>query len=632
MIKIKTNIKINLKLITLKKTNVYHFTKLNNKNINNIDKNNSNNNKNITNNNNDKTEENLLYKESIEDKINVIIDKLDNLINQNEKLILFQYIFNYFNSTLQEIKTFSPNTIKRYIDIHIENLKENDKNLVEQVIKNLMRMIFYMNHIFNTYEIESILKILLFSINDINDKTLIKLSNQLLEIIKKKCDNEELFKSVYSLLGEYNSNYDNCYDFMYLLIPECDNILNNSNYFKQVFRLICLTDNNSKKVGKIIDILYRKYNNNFNQAYDEETQNNKKKILMFMEKTNSLYYREFKSIHENTGQDNINVNIKVNDIKNNKINNNISQYKKQNNTNDENIKKESFNNKNMSPSIKTDNLSNSIRDKNNIILNTNDKSLNGINTINTNLNGNNIISINNSNNNNIIITNKLPDDTIPNEIKMCIQSNNLEQYIFYMEEHKSYIPEFILLLSNKKYNDTKYTITLLNFTKNLLNSNNFTIDLNTCINLMVKQLIYILNGHKNSEKIIELIKNILSDMPLYLNANKSLTSMAKFLNIDNDQIILETLLLSIQNFAINLRNKKINKSENNDIKLDNLLECFISEVFNLLKHQNSEIRKRAVYCCVEIHFSFGKDFEPFLMKIPKNQQNLIKLFIKKRNG
>ena len=78
----------------------------------------------------------------MEQKVIFILDKLDNLIIQNEKLILFQYLFNYFNMILTEIKTFSQSTIRRYIDIHIENLKQNDSNLVEQVIKNLMRMIY----------------------------------------------------------------------------------------------------------------------------------------------------------------------------------------------------------------------------------------------------------------------------------------------------------------------------------------------------------------------------------------------------------------------------------------------------------------------------------------------------------
>ena len=633
------------------KTNIYHFNKSNNKkdskknnmehstnnsNIDNLIKNALNNNNNNKNNNDNQSDKKL--PESIEDKIITIIDKLDTLINQNEKLLLFQYLFNYFNSTLQEINNFSQNTIKRYIDIHIENLKEIDnKALVEQVIKNLMRMIFYMNKIFNTYEIESILKILLFSIQEINDKTINKLSNQLLEIMKKKCDNEELFKSVYSLLGEYNSNYDNCYEFIYLLMPECDKILNNNNYFKQVFRLICLTDINSKKVGKIIDILYRKYANNFNQAYDEETPENKKQILGFMEKSNSLYYREFKSLHEGNNANNVQKN-KINEKKE-QINNKISQNKIDNNVKIENVNKDILNNNKysslinnyISPKNNNINSQNNMNSKTNIILNQNNKN-NNINTISTNLTGSNIISINNSNNNNIIITNKLPEESIPNEIKISIQNNSLEQYLLYMEEHKSYVPEFFLLLSDKKYNDEKSSNTLLHFVKALLNSDKFSIDLNPCVNLIVKQLINLLSLHKNNNEIIELIKKIISEMPIYLNPEKSLSSISKFLNMDNDCNIIETLLLSLENYIINLKNKKKSNSNNDNVPFVNLLDYFITEVFDLLKHQNSEIRKRAVYCCVEIHLLIGKEFEPFLNKIPSAQQNLIKLFIKKRMG
>ena len=110
--------------------------------------------------------------------------------------------------------------------------------------------------------------------------------------------------------------------------------------------------------------------------------------------------------------------------------------------------------------------------------------------------------------------------------------------------------------------------------------------------------------------------------------------MTKYLTMDNESIVLEILLSSLQDFIINSKNKKINKNDNNNeiIPLEKLLDYFIFEVFNLLKHQNSEIRKRAVYCCVEINVAIGKKFEPFLVKLTKAQQNLIKLFIKKRNG
>ena len=593
-----------------------------------------------------KNEELILNNEDLEQKLNFIIDKLDNLINQNEKLILFQYLFNYFNSIFTEIKNFSNDTIRRYIDIHIDNLKENDTNLLEQVIKNLMRMIFYLKDIFSSYDIELILRILLFSINNINMKTLKKLSYDLLEIIKKKYDNEELFQSVYSLLGECKTSYDECYDFMYMLIPSCDKILKNSNYFKQVFRLICLTDINSKKVGKIIDILYRKYRNNFNQAFDEETSENKKQILMFMEKFNSLYFLEFKSKHENNliNDNNTNTNSSNNY---DELNNNSHQIiistipqKRQNSENIDsdnminNKKSNSFSNKTSETninSVSNTNVKSMSNKSNNIILNQIPKNNNNINSISTNLNGNNIISINNSNNNNIIITNKVEVDSIPTEINQAIKNNDIEQYMLYIKKHKSYIPEFILLLSNKKYSEQSYAFTLLNFTKNILNSSDFSIDLNTCINLMIKQIIYIFNLHKNNENIQELIKNILSDMPIFLNSEKCLSSMAKFLTSDTDNEILEILILSLESFCLNYY-KKIEEVNKERKPLQNLLDNFITELFNLLKHQNSEIRKRALFCCVDIYTVIGKELDNFISKLPNAQQNLIRLYIKKRVG
>ena len=589
-----------------------------------------------------KNEEQKIKDETEEQRVIAILDKLDNLINQSEKLIFFQYLFNHFNMILKEIKTFSQSTIKRYIDIHIENLKENEPNLIEQVLKNLMRMIFYLNDIFSTYDIELILKILLFSINDTNIKTLKKLSYDLLEIIKKKCDNEELFQSVYSLLGEYNSNYDDCYEFMYLLIPSCDKILKNINYFKQVFRLICLTDVNSKKVGKIIDILYRNYRNNFNQAFDEESQENKNNILTFMEKLNSLYFREFKSTHENELKNPIN-NNKINNesnVGNNQINSSLIQKQEQKNNNimkttesdDISLSKEILNNKiSETNNTVSNNLKPSTNKSNNIILSQSTKNNNNINTINTNLNGNNIISINNSNNNNIIITNKLPEELIPSEIQTSIKNNDLEQYMFYLQKHKSYIPEFILLLSNKKYSEPKYVLTLLNFIKNILDKNEFFIDLNTCINLLIKQMIHLYNTNKNNKKIVENINNILSDMPIYLNSEKCLSLMAKYLTSDTDISTLEILILSLENFGKNYKQKV--EGINREVKpLQNLLNFFIFEIFNLLKHQNNEIRKRALYCCLEIYTTIGKEFEPLVEKLPNAQQNLIRLYMKKRIG
>ena len=611
------------KAINKSKPNIYHFTKPN-YNHNTISTFKSVNYDNFINSlinidDNDDKKDILKSKESTEEKVNVIIDKLDNLINENEKLILFQYLFNYFNAILKDIKNFSPNTKKRYIDIHLDNLKETDKNLIEQVMKNLMRMIFYLHQIFDRYEIETILKALLFTVNDINDRTIHKLNLQLLDIMKKKCDNEELFKSVYSLLSEYNKNYDDCFEFMILLLPNCDKILNNDNYFKQLFRLICLTDNDSKKVGKLIDLLYRNYTKNFNLAFEEESAENQNKILMFMENSNSLYYREFKSLQKNSI----------------KIKNTEESITKETN---ENIykSKTSSSKGNITPSISNksskvideqsnEDINKSNNNSNNVILNT--KNENEIGSINTNLNANNIISINNSHNNNIIITNKLLEDSIPKDIKEIIKNNNLQKYLTYMEEHKSFIPEFILLLTNPKYTDKKSIITLLNFTNELINKQNFTIELNPCINLLIKQIISILISNKTNEEVIELVLKIFNNIPLKLNAEKALSSIAKNLTMNNDNAVLEVLLNSLKYFVSNYQSKS-NNSENTP--LIKLLDCFIFDVFNLLKHSISEIRKRAIYCCVELNMILGEKFQPFLQKMPNAQQSIIKLYTKKK--
>ena len=565
------------------------------------------NNTNLTKTNNDN-----IFNQPMEQKIQILINKLDNIINSKEKLLIFQYLFNNFNEVLKDYNknNISQNTLKKYVDIHIENLKENDKILLEQIIKNLMRMVFYMNQVFDIYEIENILKILLFSTIENNDKTLVKLNNELLEIIRKKCDNEELFKTVYGLLRESNSNHDNCYEFMSLLIPECDNILNNNNYFKQIFRLICLTETSSKKVGKIIDILYRKYTKYFTQAYKEENINNQQKILYFMEKSNSFYFREFKAECE----------CDLNSS--NKILNtlNTQETKEDDSENESHIK-------NKLSDIPHNNITKKIMQSNNI-----NKGINSSNHSIKNSNiDNSILKIENNNSfqkvennlnesNNISGTNLLKD-IVPNEIKIAIENNNIELFMSYMDKHRSYIPNFFLLLSNKNGNDQIYLVRLLNFTEKLVISNNFPIDLNPCVHLIIRQIITLMPLFKNNSNIIEPMIKLLSELPLFLNAKKYFLGINKYLTLDNDIYILEILLQIIKDYII-----KVNE------EIENLLVLFIDNIFGLLNHQNSEIRKRAVYCCVEVYLIIGKRFDIYINKVPKTQQNLIRLFIKKRTG
>ena len=120
-------------------------------------------------------------------------------------------------------------------------------------------------------------------------------------------------------------------------------------------------------------------------------------------------------------------------------------------------------------------------------------------------------------------------------------------------------------------------------------------------------------------------------MPIFLNSEKCLTSMAKYLTTETDDHTLELLILSLEKFCLNY-NTKVNNTNKEKESLPNLLNYFISEIFNLLKHQNSEIRKRALFCCVEIYTVIGKEFDNFVSKLPNAQQNLIRLYIKKKLG
>ena len=557
-----------------------------------------------------------IFCKTMEGKLKMSVDKLDNLMDPKEKLIIFQYLFNNFSEIMNDYnqKKINQNTLKKYVSIHVDNLKEKDNLLLEQIIKNLMRMVFYMQQIFDFYKIENILKFILFSLCDNNDDTLIKLSNELLAIIRKKFDNEEIFKTLYGLLKENNSNQDKCYEFMSLLIPECNSILSNINYFKQVFRLICLTEVESNKIGKIIDILYRKYPSNFIQAFNGEVEPNQHKILYFMEKSNSFYFRQFESeCQKNEERKMLNI---------------IDETQEDKNENQENqeILKDDQIKEDLIFIDDTKNNLNRKNDSNNIISNQNESNIdqnNKQNSINLNL-------INNSKKqktqyseySNNINYNSLIKEPIPNEVKTAIENNNSELFLDYINKHNNYIPNFFILLTNKKYSDIKNISILLFFTENLLITKNLINENNSYMELIIKQLVSLLTAFKNEKNIINTTAKLLTEIPILLNAEKYFKSINKYLKLDTDVFILENLLQIIKDYIIKSKNVGIN----------NLISSSIDKIFNLLNHQNSEIRKRAVYCCVEIYLVIGKEFENYTNNIPKAQQNLVRLYIKKRTG
>lgn len=52
-------------------------------------------------------------------------------------------------------------------------------------------------------------------------------------------------------------------------------------------------------------------------------------------------------------------------------------------------------------------------------------------------------------------------------------------------------------------------------------------------------------------------------------------------------------------------------------------------VYEAFKHSNVDVRKSVVYLMVDLHFSLGELFEPYLKRLSIEQQKLIQIYIKK---
>ena len=179
-----------------------------------------------------------------------------------------------------------------------------------------------------------------------------------------------------------------------------------------------------------------------------------------------------------------------------------------------------------------------------------------------------------------------------------------------------------MLLSDENYSNSVYTKNILNFIYSLVSTqNNLKDELTQNMEILVDQLIhFFLINIKNSLKA-DVIKEILNLLPIKINSENFYKSISKYLNKNNNAILLQALLICIKNSVVN------DKSKN----LENQLPLFINGVIELLDHPMSDVRKYAIYCCVEIYMVLGHKFDNYLELLPKNQQNLINLFIKKKN-
>ena len=508
------------------------------------------------------------YKTQTEEKVLILIKKLDETKNDNDKLLVFQYLYNDFKQILKDIKYFSEVSIRKFIDKHVEYLNNEEKNITSQVIKNLMRMIYYMKDLFNKYDIETILKLMLIELKQLKhvnnnedknddvvninvdtnqeDNTLYKLIFQLYEIIIRKYEQEELLKMFFSIIKSYNElddnskisnelDFDTCFNWISNLIISSSDIFGNPINFKKYFKILLSSlDIKSPKILEFLDYLYKTFNENFISSFKEETEDNKKKLLSFLENNNSTYYQEL-----------LNLNKLISTRKNSEA--------------------------------KLNNTYNSFEDD---------------------------------------------YEELPEDIRKSIESNDVEGFKTCLEKNKKILPSFLLLLSDNEY--IKYTENLINFTYALIisKSDKFISDLDKCIELFINQVIYILLTNLKNQNIIKVANDILIMTPLKLNSEKYFKTISQYLNTKSAELLLITLLHSIKNFVLDNQTKYLEK----------FLPYFAENLLSLINHKSKEIKEEAVHCCVEIIMVVGYKFDKYLELLPKSQQNLINLFIKKRTG
>ena len=481
--------------------------------------------------------------ESIEKNVVSYLNKLSGDINAEEKLKILQFFYNNFKEILNEYKKFSTSTLRNFINIHIKYLKMNDDdvNLIEQIIKNLIRIIFYMTQALNGNDIKIIVKITMKKIN-LNEKTISNFSYKLLDIIRKKGKIGDLYVGVLNSCEEKNFQMNEiCYEYLTFLT----NHYKNDNYFENIFQLIYGANINSKKIGKLIEALYKNNQDEFIKLYKQESGNNQNKIVAIMENNNLDFIQEFKELL---------------DTKNNG----------------------------------TNHFDKSGRNK--------------INKI--------IIDSNNSNNN----YNEIKED-ISQELKFYLETGNTKKFISFIDDNINYVSSFIIIL--EKYPDSNYFKNYLNFIYALVvHPNKCGKELSKNMKLLLKQIFNILLSNTSDSLYANTIKEILYMLPIKTNSTIFFKEISSYLNNNTDERILQILLGSIKNYVI------YNKSK--DLKSE--ISLVINEILNLMENPTSDIRKIAIYCCVEIYNILKDDFNVYIDKIPKNTQNIINQIIKKKYG
>jgi hypothetical protein len=282
-------------------------------------------NKHVTHNNNENQEQQTPQSfekpkfKNTEDLLKMQLNKI--IRNQGDKeadmLIRFsgfEQISQLFNELYSNIEYITMATLQSLVSLHINNLPEyQSTKLTVQVMKNLIKFIFYLDNIFNDSSIYKIVQIVVFNIASENEDVS-ETANSLFEIMRKKLDSNNLIKPVIDMLSnetilESESLLEICFDIISPLIECSVVVMSKQDYLNSCFiqftnLLIIHIQNKSVVKYKILDCyeqILKKYPKHFYQAFsglNEELRNNlsvifenqnKKFILENIKKNSSPY-------------------------------------------------------------------------------------------------------------------------------------------------------------------------------------------------------------------------------------------------------------------------------------------------------------------------------------------------------
>ncbi|MCQ2817413.1 MAG: hypothetical protein MJ252_09130 [archaeon] len=515
---------------------------------------------------------------SVENEVAKVLKKINDSYSVDEKRIQFEYFYNNFNQIQSNFPYFKESIIENLINLHIENLTEDNPNLVIQILKNLVKFFYYLTNIFNVDDINTILRLIVTHYSSKNS-AIESMCNQLIEIIRKKCDNEMLFKTMVEIIDEGNYEEEICYQILNNLLEKATQLLKDEKYFSFLFSILGKAQSKGMHYLKFVENLY-KFNDElfiklYNSIFDAKQRTS---LLIATQKSGSFLYKylqlQFLKSEANTSKTNTNTQSKISN----------TQSKISNTSNSNSLK---------APVRKASN-----EDDDEIVNNFDDEEEeeedNQVSNINTN--------------------------SIPNEVDSAILGKSIQNFIQYMSNYPNYIPKYIQIMTNPKY--TNHSNTVVTFLYALLTKPAFQAILDAEIEKILNQVVTVYLANKKNQIMNENVKEILNAIPLKLNPKKYLVTISKYLTLNNDTGLVQIILVALKNFVMR-------QQANN---LSQMVPLFIDSVFAMLNHQSSEIRKHAVYCAVEIYLILGINFEPYLNELNGSQQNLIKLFIKKKTG